>query len=433
MNCRFCGTALPEDAVFCGECGRPAATGSGRRRASMPKLSLGGRSGAAAALAVEEPPAAFAPEAALPELESADPVVSEPVVAEADVVAADPVATEQSANSETTSCPQCGRVVLVTDVFCGDCGFVLRSPALPAAAVPSPRDTAELSFTGVVVHTAPREIALSGVALVDDVAAEPDVAAEADEEVLVESTEIVTASEVAEPDADEPEDLEPDEPEAVVAEPEPEPGPEPEADVAGPEPEADVADPEPEAPEPEPRRVAIPSVFAPDPAALAVAAAAAAPVGGDAGSEAASRSAKPLRSVPDPFPWGKAPDAARVDLEKTRAVATGPAEERFVLQFSTGESVIVTGAGLIGRNPSSQPGEFVDQLVTIFDAGKSVSKTHLEFGQDSGRFWVSDRYSTNGSTVRQPDLEPKRCEPGRRYFIARGTRVDIGEQFFVVS
>src|SRR5690606_7697591 len=107
--------------------------------------------------------------------------------------------------------------------------------------------------------------------------------------------------------------------------------------------------------------------------------------------------------------------------------------ERFVLQFSTGESVIVTGAGLIGRTPVAQPGEYFDQLVAIFDAGKSVSKTHLEFGQDDGRFWVSDRYSTNGSIVRQPDVPPKRCEPGRRYFVSRGTRVDIGEQFFVVS
>jgi hypothetical protein len=72
-------------------------------------------------------------------------------------------------------------------------------------------------------------------------------------------------------------------------------------------------------------------------------------------------------------------------------------------------------------------------LVPIFDAGKSVSKTHLEFGQEAGRFWVSDRYSTNGSVIRQPDAEPRRCDAGRRYFIARGTRVDIGEQFFVVS
>ena len=110
-----------------------------------------------------------------------------------------------------------------------------------------------------------------------------------------------------------------------------------------------------------------------------------------------------------------------------------PEGERFVLQFSTGESIIVTGAGLVGRNPAAQPGEFVDQLVAIFDAGKSVSKTHLEFGQEAGRFWVSDRYSTNGSIVRQPDAEPRRCEPGRRYFVARGTRVDVGDQFFVVS
>ncbi len=142
---------------------------------------------------------------------------------------------------------------------------------------------------------------------------------------------------------------------------------------------------------------------------------------------------KILRRAPDPFPWGQNPRLTSVDLEPTRIVASTSAEERFVLQFSTGESVTVSGAGLVGRNPASQPGEFVDQLVTVFDAGKSVSKTHLEFGQESGRFWVSDRHSTNGSTVRQPDAEPKRCEPGRRYFVARGTRVDIGEQFFVVS
>jgi predicted nucleic acid-binding Zn ribbon protein len=142
---------------------------------------------------------------------------------------------------------------------------------------------------------------------------------------------------------------------------------------------------------------------------------------------------KMLRTTPDPFPWGQNPRLSTVDLEPTRIVGSVPAEERFVLQFSTGESVTVSGAGLVGRNPASQPGEVVDQLVTVFDAGKSVSKTHLEFGQEGGRFWVSDRYSTNGSTVRQPDAEPKRCEPGRRYFVARGTRVDIGEQFFVVS
>jgi predicted component of type VI protein secretion system len=62
-----------------------------------------------------------------------------------------------------------------------------------------------------------------------------------------------------------------------------------------------------------------------------------------------------------------------------------------------------------------------------------VSKTHLEFGQAAGKFWISDRYSGNGTVVREPDSTPKRCDPGKRYRIARGTRVTIGEQFFVVS
>ncbi|WP_170154376.1 zinc-ribbon domain-containing protein [Protaetiibacter intestinalis] len=149
--------------------------------------------------------------------------------------------------------------------------------------------------------------------------------------------------------------------------------------------------------------------------------------------------------APEPMDSGDEPDVEELpavdflaqprleDIEETRIVAARPAAERYVLQFSTGESVVVTGSGLVGRNPSAEPGEFVDELVAIFDVGKSVSKSHIEFGQESGRFWISDRYSTNGTIVRQPDAEAVRCEPGRRYIIARGTRVEIGEQFFIVS
>ncbi len=107
--------------------------------------------------------------------------------------------------------------------------------------------------------------------------------------------------------------------------------------------------------------------------------------------------------------------------------------DKFVLQFSTGESATVFGSGLVGRNPIAEPGEYVDHFVVIRDPGRSVSKTHLEFGQDSGAFWVLDRFSGNGSVLREPEGQPKRCQPGRRYFIPRGTRVEIGDQFFVVS
>ncbi len=147
----------------------------------------------------------------------------------------------------------------------------------------------------------------------------------------------------------------------------------------------------------------------------------------------------------DPFPWGAPLGSEGTelrgasaptfddDIDETRIVDRSVRGDRFVLQFSTGESVSVTGTGLLGRNPAAEPGEFFDSLVTISDPGKSVSKTHLEFGQDGGTFWISDRYSGNGTVARQPDSQPRRCEAGKRYRVARGTRVDIGEQFFIIS
>ena len=155
----------------------------------------------------------------------------------------------------------------------------------------------------------------------------------------------------------------------------------------------------------------------------------------------------------DPFPWGipgalaaASPETPTItpspraesagsddDTDDTRIVDRSRRGERFVLQFSTGESVSVSGTGLLGRNPMPEPGEYVDAIVAISDPGKSVSKTHLEFGQDGGSFWVSDRYSGNGTVVREPEASPRRCDPGKRYRIVRGSRVDIGEQFFIVS
>ena len=121
------------------------------------------------------------------------------------------------------------------------------------------------------------------------------------------------------------------------------------------------------------------------------------------------------------------------DLEATRIVRSHQAGERFILQFSTGESVSVYGSGLVGRNPHPEPGEHFDHVVRIVDATRSVSKTHLEFGQESGAFWIKDRFSGNGTVVREPDVRPVRALPDHRHRVVRGSRVDMGEQFFVVS
>ncbi len=121
------------------------------------------------------------------------------------------------------------------------------------------------------------------------------------------------------------------------------------------------------------------------------------------------------------------------DAEETRIVDRLSRGDKFILQFSTGENVTVSGTGLLGRNPVGEPGEYFDSRVTIVDPGRSVSKTHLEFGQDDGHFFICDRFSANGTVLREPDRPARRAEAGKRYRLVRGTRVDIGEQFFIVS
>ncbi len=121
------------------------------------------------------------------------------------------------------------------------------------------------------------------------------------------------------------------------------------------------------------------------------------------------------------------------DVDETRIVTKTPTRAPFVLHFSTGERIGVHGTGLLGRLPRPEPGERFDDLLTIHDPGKSVSKTHLELGRDEDDLWVSDRFSGNGSVIRHIDGSIRRCEPGRRYRVERGARVDIGEQFFLVQ
>jgi hypothetical protein len=153
----------------------------------------------------------------------------------------------------------------------------------------------------------------------------------------------------------------------------------------------------------------------------------------DAVASAASIAHAEPPADPEPH-WGLGDSEDELeDVEATRIVAQRRTGARFVLQFSTGESFTVYGSGLVGRNPHAEPAEYFDHVVRVLDPSRSVSKTHLEFGQESGSFWIKDRFSGNGSIIREPEGDPVRCQPDRRYRVVRGTRVDIGEQFFVVS
>lgn len=144
----------------------------------------------------------------------------------------------------------------------------------------------------------------------------------------------------------------------------------------------------------------------------------------------AERRAEPAAAeAPEPLPeYADEPEPPAEPPADTQPGAT-----LFDLQFSTGERATVSGSGLLGRRPLPQPSETFDHLIQISDTGMSVSKSHLEFGQQDGELWVSDRFSGNGTIIRRPGEAAVRCEPGRRYRVPRGTRVEIADQFFVLS
>ncbi|ROS54635.1 zinc-ribbon domain-containing protein [Frigoribacterium sp. PhB24] len=266
-------------------------------------------------------------------------------------------------------CTHCGASIGEDDIFCGECGAVVQSVAL--------------SFTGPVVPLPPEwrpddDSVLRRRAVGDD---DERAGSGADDDAVGRVSS----------DGD-------DVPSRGVADDEPpaerRPAPEPIDHVPG-------------------FRAERPAVT-PEPTVADV------PPAPSSSSAPAWRPRRPLVELPDD------------DVDETRIVRRGVLGTEYVLQFSTGESITVDGTGLIGRAPTPQPGERFDQLVRIVDPGKSVSKTHLEFGQEAGILWVSDRWSGNGTVVRPRDLPPRRADPGARVRVTRGTRVEIGEQFFVV-
>ncbi|MBF4461912.1 MULTISPECIES: hypothetical protein [unclassified Rathayibacter] len=101
-----------------------------------------------------------------------------------------------------------------------------------------------------------------------------------------------------------------------------------------------------------------------------------------------------------------------------------PAAQGLVrLAFASGQHAIVTGNGLIGRQPLPDPGETFRHILAVIDPARSLSKTHLEFGFDEGGLWVRDRWSANGSLLIAPAQAPLPLEAGRRYRAKIGSRL----------
>ena len=127
---------------------------------------------------------------------------------------------------------------------------------------------------------------------------------------------------------------------------------------------------------------------------------------------------QPLPTV-QPLPGAHSAPAAR-----------GPLTEALLL-FDDGTRIRVSGSGLIGRNPEPRAQEAVGMLVPIADDSWSVSKTHAAFGFDDRGFWIVDRASRNGTSLRVGE-EFVRVPTHSPTPVGVGQTVMLGERSFVV-
>jgi uncharacterized RDD family membrane protein YckC len=126
--------------------------------------------------------------------------------------------------------------------------------------------------------------------------------------------------------------------------------------------------------------------------------------------------------------WPAAPPAPAPAF----ATASAPPVAAFVLEFDDGTRVVASVTGLMGRHPTSAPGETHAQLLALVDDSMRISKTHAAFGIDGTGFWVADRSSKNGTTVQSPDGHALRLPPGVRTPVPAGSRVTLGGRSFTV-
>ena len=103
------------------------------------------------------------------------------------------------------------------------------------------------------------------------------------------------------------------------------------------------------------------------------------------------------------------------------------------LAFSSGETVDVDRAILIGRAPEARRFTSTDQprLVTVPSPHQEISSTHIEVrpgsGADHGSAVVTDMGSTNGTVLVQPGLSPEDLQPGMPVQLLPGAVIDLGD------
>jgi uncharacterized RDD family membrane protein YckC len=111
---------------------------------------------------------------------------------------------------------------------------------------------------------------------------------------------------------------------------------------------------------------------------------------------------------------------------------SGEKAVRWVAALDDGRELPLAGLVLLGRNPQAEPGEEDAQLIKIADETRTVSKSHLAISTYKNLIYVTDRGSTNGSTVTTAEGVSSRCNPGEWVPVANGSIVSIGDHWLEI-
>lgn len=147
----------------------------------------------------------------------------------------------------------------------------------------------------------------------------------------------------------------------------------------------------------------------------------------------------PVPSPAAPSPTAQQPVAQPPVAQPPTAVSDpppppppAPVPVAFLLTLDTGATTTVRGPGVVGRKPQAPEGEPCDHVIGIDDPGRSLSRTHIRFGIDDGRFWVEDVGSGNGTALVALDGTTVRLDPHVRHPVPPGTTVRLGARTITV-
>jgi uncharacterized RDD family membrane protein YckC len=123
------------------------------------------------------------------------------------------------------------------------------------------------------------------------------------------------------------------------------------------------------------------------------------------------------------------PPASRPGRHAAAAGAAGA----WRVSFDSGQSLVVEGLVLVGRQPQGRPGEPVRHVVPLQSDNMSISKTHAQFHlAGDGALVVMDRGSTNGSILIRQGVT-RELSPGKPATLLDGDRVLFGDREMTVS